>query len=39
MFADLAILDSNLFSLPAEELHTARVDETWIGGERVYARS
>ena len=39
MSADLAILDSNLFSLPAEELHTARVDETWIGGERVYARS
>lgn len=38
MNADLAIMDSNLFSLPADELYTARVDETWIGGERVYAR-
>ena len=36
--ADLAILDRNLFDIPAEELHTAQVDETWIAGERVFAR-
>lgn len=38
-YADLAILDRNLFELAPEDLHTARVDETWIGGERVYARA
>ncbi|SDQ08456.1 amidohydrolase [Leucobacter chromiiresistens] len=38
-YADLAILDRNLFELAREDLHTARVDETWIGGERVYARA
>jgi predicted amidohydrolase YtcJ len=37
-FADLAILDRNLFDIPVEELHTAQVDETWIAGERVFAR-
>lgn len=37
-FADLAILDRNLFELAPERLHEARVDETWIAGERVYAR-
>ncbi|WP_284982728.1 amidohydrolase [Arthrobacter sp. efr-133-TYG-118] len=37
--ADLAILDRNLFDIPVEELHTARVDETWIAGERVFARA
>ncbi len=36
--ADLVILDRNLFDLRSEDLHTARVDETWIGGERVFAR-
>lgn len=35
---DLAILDRNLFELPGEDLHTARVDETWIGGRRVFTR-
>ncbi len=38
-YADLAILDRNLFELAPEDLHTARVDETWIGGERVFARA
>ena len=38
-YADLAILDRNLFDLAPEDLHTARVDETWIGGERVYVRA
>ncbi|QIM19611.1 amidohydrolase [Leucobacter coleopterorum] len=37
-FADLAILDRNIFELAPEKLHEARVDETWIGGERVFAR-
>ncbi|QIK64835.1 amidohydrolase [Leucobacter viscericola] len=37
-FADLAILDRNLFELAPEHIHEARVDETWIAGERVYAR-
>ena len=27
-----------LFDIPAEELHTAQVDETWIAGERVFSR-
>ncbi len=38
-YADLAILDRNLFDLAPADLHTARVDETWIGGERVYSRA
>lgn len=38
-YADLAILDRNLFDLEPEAIHTAVVDETWIGGERVYARA
>ncbi len=36
--ADLAILDANLFELPAEDLHRAAVTQTWIGGKRVYQR-
>ena len=38
-YADFAILDRNLFDLAPEDLHTARVDETWIAGERVFARA
>ncbi|WP_336992783.1 amidohydrolase [Leucobacter sp. VD1] len=38
-FADIAILDRNLFAIDAAELHTAVVDETWIAGQRVYSRS
>ena len=38
MYADLAILDRNLFDLADDELHTARVDETWIAGVPVYER-
>ncbi|RGE19326.1 amidohydrolase [Leucobacter sp. wl10] len=37
--ADLAVLDRDLFDLPAAQLHTARVDETWVGGERAYSRA
>lgn len=36
-YADLAILDRNIFELPASEIGSAAVDETWIGGERVYS--
>lgn len=39
MFADLVVLDRNLWDLDPTELHTARVDETWIEGARVYARA
>lgn len=37
-YADLAILDKNLFDIPEEELYTVQVDQTWIAGERVYTR-
>ncbi|MGO4432777.1 amidohydrolase family protein, partial [Paenarthrobacter sp. RAF9] len=37
--ADLAVLDVNIFDVPAEELHRAVVTQTWIGGECVYNRS
>jgi predicted amidohydrolase YtcJ len=37
--ADLAVLDSNVFRLPAEELYRAVVTQTWIGGECVYDRA
>ncbi|WP_312179768.1 amidohydrolase family protein [Arthrobacter sp.] len=36
--ADLAILDTNLFALAAEDLHRAAVTQTWIGGNCVYQR-
>lgn len=39
MFADLVVLDRNLWSLDPADLHAARVDETWIEGVRVYARA
>ena len=38
-FADIAILDRNLFDQDPARLHEARVDETWIEGERVYRRA
>lgn len=38
-FADLAVIDRNLFGLDPSELASARVDETWIGGEQVYLRA
>lgn len=39
MLGDLVILDKNLFELETENLHSVQVDETWIGGKRVYARA
>jgi predicted amidohydrolase YtcJ len=35
--ADLAVLDRNLFALPLEEIASAKVDLTYVGGERVHA--
>lgn len=37
-FADLVILDRNLFDQDPARIHEALVDETWIEGERVYVR-
>ncbi|MBP2267403.1 putative amidohydrolase YtcJ [Pseudarthrobacter sp. PvP004] len=37
--ADLAVVDTNVFRLPAEELYRAVVTQTWIGGECVYDRA
>ncbi|HEY7659452.1 MAG TPA: amidohydrolase [Actinomycetota bacterium] len=34
--ADLAVIDRNLFAHPAEEIHRARVDQTYVEGERVF---
>jgi len=36
-YADIAILNCNIFDLPVEQLNTARVTETWIAGERVFS--
>ncbi|MGW1892737.1 amidohydrolase [Streptomyces sp. NPDC002004] len=35
--ADLAVLDRDLFAVPAEEIGQGRVLQTYVGGERVYA--
>lgn len=34
-----AVLDRDVFSVPADEIATVRVAETWIRGEQVYRRS
>jgi predicted amidohydrolase YtcJ len=34
--ADLVVLDRDLFALPPEEIHTARVQRTYVGGRLVY---
>jgi predicted amidohydrolase YtcJ len=36
--ADLAIVDRDLFAHPSEEIATARVDATYVGGASVYQR-
>jgi hypothetical protein len=35
--ADLAVVDRNLFAHPDEEISSARVQQTYVAGERVYA--
>jgi predicted amidohydrolase YtcJ len=37
--ADLVVLDRDIFAAPAEEIHTARVLQTYVGGSRVYSAS
>lgn len=37
--ANLVVIDPNPFELAPEALHEARVRETWIDGERVFARA
>ncbi|WP_139146549.1 amidohydrolase [Arthrobacter sp. SW1] len=36
--ADFVVLDRNVFDVPARDIHTVRVDQTWIDGERVFLR-
>ncbi|MGZ5349222.1 MAG: amidohydrolase [Actinomycetota bacterium] len=36
-YADLAVIDRNLFAAPVEEIADARVDATYVEGERVFA--
>jgi predicted amidohydrolase YtcJ len=38
-FADLAVIDRNLFEHPVEEIASAAVHQTYIEGERVFAAS
>ncbi|MGW6567491.1 amidohydrolase [Streptomyces sp. NPDC054975] len=38
MLADLVVLDRDIFTAPPEEIAEARVDSTYVGGTRVYAR-
>jgi len=35
--ADLAVIDRDLFALAVEEIASARVEQTFVAGERVYA--
>lgn len=37
-FADFILLDRNIFEIDPQEIWKARVMETWVEGERVYAR-
>lgn len=37
--ADFIVLERSPFDMPVGEIHDIKVQETWISGERVYARS
>ncbi|WP_441249415.1 amidohydrolase [Kitasatospora sp. McL0602] len=37
--ADLVVLDRDILTAPAAEIATARVEQTFVGGARVYSRS
>ncbi|MFB8033108.1 amidohydrolase [Streptomyces sp. NPDC056004] len=37
--ADLVVIDRDIFTGPAEEIHTARVLQTYVGGSLVYSAS
>ena len=36
MLADFVVLDTDLLTAPAEKLRTAKVQQTWIGGRKVW---
>ena len=36
-YADLAVIDRNLFAAPVDEIAAASVDATYVEGERVHA--
>ena len=38
-FADFILLDRNIFTIDPQEIWKAQVQETWVEGERVYART
>ncbi len=38
MLADFVVLDLDLLTAPKEQLRNAPVQQTWIGGKRVFAR-
>ncbi|MBG8554932.1 amidohydrolase [Hymenobacter guriensis] len=38
MAADFVVLDTDLLKAPKEELRTAKVQQTWIAGEKVFGR-
>lgn len=38
MLADLVVLAGNLLATPPEALTSLQVSETWVGGQRVFAR-
>ncbi|MGE0179100.1 MAG: amidohydrolase [Sphingomonas sp.] len=38
MYADFVIIDRDIFQSTAEQVRATRVLETWVGGERVWAR-
>lgn len=37
--ANLVVIEPNPFEMPESELHLARVNQTWVGGELVFDRS
>ncbi|SHI88995.1 hypothetical protein SAMN02745146_1815 [Hymenobacter daecheongensis DSM 21074] len=37
MLADFVVLDTDLLQAPKEKLRTAKVQQTWIGGEKVFS--
>ena len=38
MLADFVVLDTDLLTAPKEKLRGAQVQQTWIGGERVWSK-
>ena len=36
--ADFIVLDRDILEIPAEEIDQVQVEETWIGGKKVYQK-